>query len=101
MIDQFQQDLWYGLRSLARNRAFTAVFLITLGLGIGSCTAIFSLMSAVMFPPLPYGDRCRIARTLVADALYLFDARDDEYRVSRISWSYERDELAKCHRGEL
>jgi predicted permease len=60
MIEQFQQDLWYGLRSLGRNRAFTAVFLVTLGLGIGSCTAIFSLMTAVMFPPLPYGDVGRL-----------------------------------------
>jgi predicted permease len=56
MIEQMLQDLRYGLRSLCRNRAFTAVFVLTLGLGIGSCTAIFSLMTAVMFPPLPYGD---------------------------------------------
>ena len=56
MIEQMLQDLRYGLRSLSRNRAFTAVFVLTLGLGIGSCTAIFSLMTAVMFPPLPYGD---------------------------------------------
>ncbi len=60
MIEQFHQDLWYGLRSLGRNRAFTAVFIVTLGLGIGSCTAIFSLMTAVMFPPLPYGDVGRL-----------------------------------------
>jgi predicted permease len=56
MIEQFIQDLQYGLRSFGKNRAFTAVFVVTLGLGIGSCTAIFSLMTAVMFPPLPYGD---------------------------------------------
>lgn len=60
MIEQFHQDLLYGLRSLGRNRAFTAVFIVTLGLGIGSCTAIFSLMTAVMFPPLPYGDVGRL-----------------------------------------
>lgn len=60
MIEQFHQDLWYGLRSLGSNRAFTAVFIVTLGLGIGSCTAIFSLMTAVMFPPLPYGDVGRL-----------------------------------------
>jgi predicted permease len=60
MIEQFHRDLWYGLRSLGRDRAFTAVFIVTLGLGIGSCTAIFSLMTAVMFPPLPYGDVGRL-----------------------------------------
>jgi predicted permease len=61
MIEQLHQDLQYGLRSLCKNRTFTAVFIVTLGLGIGSCTAIFSLMTAVMFPPLPYGDVGRLA----------------------------------------
>jgi len=60
MIEQMLQDLRYGLRSLGKNRAFTAVFVFTLALGIGSCTAIFSLMTAVMFPPLPYGDAKRL-----------------------------------------
>ncbi|HMG84664.1 MAG TPA: ABC transporter permease [Terracidiphilus sp.] len=60
MIEQFHQDLCYGLRFLGRNRAFTGVFIVTLGLGIGSCTAIFSLMNAVMFPPLPYGNVGRL-----------------------------------------
>lgn len=41
VIEQFRQDLFHGLRSLGRNRAFTAVFIVTLGLGIGSCTGIF------------------------------------------------------------
>src|SRR5579871_6040010 len=54
MIEQFYRDFQYGLRSLGKNRGFTAVFILTLGLGIGSCTAIFSLMTVVMFPPLPY-----------------------------------------------
>jgi predicted permease len=61
MIEQMRQDLRYGLRSLGKNRSFTAVFVVTLGLGIGSCTAIFSLMTAVMFPPLPYGNPGRLA----------------------------------------
>jgi predicted permease len=56
IMEQMLQDLRYGLRSLGKNRAFTAVFVFTLALGIGSCTAIFSLMTAVMFPPLPYSD---------------------------------------------
>ena len=59
-IEHMRQDLRYGLRSLGKNRSFTAVFIATLGLGIGSCTAIFSLMTAVMFPRLPYGDVRRL-----------------------------------------
>ena len=61
MMEQMLQDLRYGLRSLGKNRGFTAVFVFTLALGIGSCTAIFSLMTAVMFPPLPYGDAKQLA----------------------------------------
>ncbi|HTX76031.1 MAG TPA: ABC transporter permease [Terracidiphilus sp.] len=59
-VEHLRQDLRYGLRSLAKNRGFTAVFILTLALGIGSCTAIFSLMTAVIFPPLPYGNAGRL-----------------------------------------
>ncbi|HLY42484.1 MAG TPA: ABC transporter permease [Terracidiphilus sp.] len=59
-VEHLRQDLRFGLRSLGRNPGFTAVFVLTLGLGIGSCTAIFSLMIAVMFPPLPYGHVSRL-----------------------------------------
>ena len=59
-LEQLIQDLRYGLRCLGMNRAFTAVFIVTVGLGIASCTSIFSLMTAVMFPPLPYGDVGRL-----------------------------------------
>src|SRR6185437_325075 len=59
-VEHLRKDLRYGLRSLGKNRGFTIVFVLTLGLGIGSCTAIFSLMTAVMFPPLPYGNVGRL-----------------------------------------
>jgi predicted permease len=59
-VENSLQDLRYGARSLARNRGFAVVFILTLALGIGSCTAIFSLITAVMFPPLPYGDPGRL-----------------------------------------
>lgn len=59
-VEHLRQDLRYALRSLSKNRGFTAVFVATLALGIGSCTAVFSLMTAVMFPPLPYGNPGRL-----------------------------------------
>jgi putative ABC transport system permease protein len=55
IMQTFIQDLRYGFRMLGKNRAFTMVALLTLALGIGANTAIFSVVSAIVFRPLPYG----------------------------------------------
>ena len=59
-VEAFVQDMRFGLRMLVKNPGFTAVSVLTLALGIGATTAVFSVVDRILFRSLPYADEGRL-----------------------------------------
>src|SRR5919112_1952559 len=74
-VEDLRQDLVYGLRVLRRNPVFSLVAVVTLALGIGANTALFSITNAVVFRPLPFAEPERLV------SLWESSAKSEEVRV--------------------
>ena len=94
MFGDLRQDSWYAVRTLAKTPGFTLTAVMTLALGIGANTAIFSVTSGVLLRPLPYRDSPRIvfvwstSKSLAKEPLTpgrLVDFRDQLTSVSSLA----------------
>src|SRR5579863_9046238 len=66
-LETLWQDISFGLRMLRKNPGFAAVAVLTMALGIGANTAIFSVIKTVLLAPLPYKDTSRIVAVWTAN----------------------------------
>ena len=86
-LDEFSQDLRYAFRTFRRDRAFVAIAIIILTLGIGANIAVFSVVNTILLRPLPFHDPQQLVFIAAADgkcgmssATYSVDAYEEFQR---------------------
>src|SRR5262245_23838492 len=68
ILDALGQDIRYAVRQLGGDRGFTTIAVLTLGLGIGSATVMYSVLHNVLLEPFPYAGSARLVDVVVRDA---------------------------------
>ena len=84
-LDDVRRDVSYAARVLARNPGFATAAVITLALGIGATTAVFSVVNAVLLRPLPYPDSDRLVR--IVERLPARNANTPPGRRTAMTWT--------------
>jgi len=62
MLDALLQDVRFALRSVTRAPTFTVAVVLTIAIGVGATTGIFTVVNAVLLRPLPFADSDRVVR---------------------------------------
>ena len=108
LVEALQQDLRFGARMLRKSPGFTAVAVLTLALGIGATTAIFSVVEGVLLRPLPYpeSDRVMLLHETSQDVPDMSISMENfnDWRVQNTAFkslgAYQNDDVVMSGRGE-
>ena len=85
-IETIVQDIRYALRGFARNPVFTITILVTLMLGIGATTAVFSIVDRILFRSLPYAHADRLVSVGMVHSLAT------EFMLGYFYYDWQRDQ---------
>ncbi len=104
LIDELVDDSRFGFRQIARNPGFTAIVVLTLALGIGANTALFSIFNSLILRPLPVRDPGSLA--LLTDGSWSYPiwseirTRETELFEGAFAWSAQRFDLSAGGQAE-
>ncbi len=100
LIESLLQDLRYGARGLRKNPGFTLVAVLTLALGLGANTAIFSLVNGILLVPLPYHDPSQLLHVTGAYPKGAIVAMRERVKTMSVAGYVDGKEVTLTGRGE-
>ena len=98
LVDELAADLRNGVRQIARNPGFTAVAVLTLALGIGANTALFSIFNSLILRPLPVRDPGSLA--LLTDGSWSYPIWNEIAARETIALKRRLEEIFSQHSGQ-